>query len=264
MANEITSLIIFGTLVFLVLIVFVVGIILIFYRNNRMYRHNLLEIEHQKEQEVLRSQLEIQEQTFKKISQEIHDNIGQVLSLTRLHISTINFSDIEKSKEKIVDSKQLLTKVIYDLQSLSRLLNADYVIDKGLLRSIEYEFELMRKTDRYQIELNIKGQPNRLTHQCELILFRIFQEVLNNIIKHAGATLIKAELFYETNTFVMMLSDNGKGFDLSPFKEGHNNQFGLGIRSMHNRARIIGADFNIQSSIQGGTVVEVKLPLLLN
>jgi signal transduction histidine kinase len=264
MPTEILYLIIFGTLLFLVLVFFVVGIILIFYRKNRLYRQNLLEIEHQKQQEVLRSQLEIQEKTMKRISEEIHDNIGQLLSLTKLNLSTVNFNDIEKSKEKITDSKQLLTQVIIELRNLSRLLDADYVIDKGLLRSIEYEFELLKKTERYQIELVVTGTPDRLTHHCELILFRIFQEVLNNIIKHAGATLITAELCFKSDHFMMMLSDNGRGFDLSPLNESTNVQFGLGIRSMQNRANIIGAEFNMQSSPDNGTVVKVMLPLSLN
>ncbi|MEO5995201.1 MAG: ATP-binding protein [Chitinophagaceae bacterium] len=259
--TEITYLIFFGTIVFFVLLFFVVGTLLIFYRRNRDYRDNLLEIEHKKEQEVLKAQLEIKEQTLKNISQEIHDNIGQVLSLVKLNINTMNLEETDKLKEKILTAKLLITKAIHDLRSLSKILDSDYIIEKGLFQSIEYELQLVNKAGSYKTELLTDGVPYRLNHNRELILFRIFQEVINNIIKHAGATIIRAELAYKADGFTLKISDNGQGFDLTPLHKNDNFDFGLGIRSMQKRANLIGADFNIQSSIGGGTQVNVVLPM---
>src|SRR5688500_3927507 len=117
--EEITYLIIFGTLVFLILLLFVVGFIISFYKKNRSYQKRLLAIEYEKEQEVLKSQLEIREQTFKNISQEIHDNIGQVLSLAKLTVNNIKPSD-DDNRAKVMDVKLLISKAIQDLRDLSK------------------------------------------------------------------------------------------------------------------------------------------------
>src|SRR6059058_1273600 len=99
--QEITYLIIFGTIVFMLLLIFVVIILISFYNKNRNYRIHLLKVQHEKEQELLKSQLEIQEQTFRNISQEIHDNIGQVLSLAKLNLNTMHVGDPDNGKDKI-------------------------------------------------------------------------------------------------------------------------------------------------------------------
>ena len=98
--------------------------------------------------------------------------------------------------------------------------------------------------------------------QKELILFRIVQETFNNILKHASAKNINVYINYGSSGFTLIIKDDGKGVDLQPLNDGENNKFGLGIRNMHNRAKLIGADFNMSSIIGEGT--EVKIVLLNN
>ena len=100
-------------------------------------------IQSQFQQTLLQSQLEIQEQTLHNISQEIHDNIGQVLSLTKLNIQTIDIYQPEKALIKINDSRELLTNAIRDLRNLARSMNTAYISEMGLLRSIGYEVEMI-------------------------------------------------------------------------------------------------------------------------
>src|SRR5258706_10354982 len=98
------------------------------------------------QKELLRTQLEIQEQTLKTISQEIHDNIGQVLSLAKLNLNTMDVTQQDKLQEKISDSKKLVSKAIQDLRDLSKSMNTDNIEALGLVRAIEYELEMIRKT----------------------------------------------------------------------------------------------------------------------
>ena len=98
------------------------------------------------QQTLLQTQLEIQEQTLKTISEEIHDNIGQALSLAKLKLNTVDFTKQEQLIEKITDSKNLVSKAIQDLRDLSRSLNTDNIAAMGLIRAIEYELELFRKS----------------------------------------------------------------------------------------------------------------------
>src|SRR5690606_6033411 len=121
------------------------------------------------------TQLEIQEQTLKNISQEIHDNIGQALTLAKLNLNAVMAEDTQL-QEKILNSKELVSKAITDLRDLSHSLDTDYVLEMGLQRSIEYELELIRKTGIVRTDLHVEGNLQRLERQKELILFRIVQE----------------------------------------------------------------------------------------
>ena len=142
---------------------------------------------------LLQTQLEIQEQTLKNISQEIHDNVGQVLTLAKLNLATTTVAD-EAASEKIKTSQQLIGKAIQDLRDLSRSLNTDYVEEMGLVRSVEYELELLQKTGTIATELNIEGKIIKFNKHTELILFRIVQETIHNIMKHAEAKKISASI----------------------------------------------------------------------
>ena len=210
------------------------------------------------QQTLLQTQLEIQEQTLKNISQEIHDNIGQALSLAKLNLNTMPGTNDEQLQQKISNSKELVSKAIVDLRDLSRSLNTDYVADMGLQRAIEYELELINKSAAIKTKMHVDGFPFRFDKQKELILFRIVQEVLNNIIKHAAATQIQVVLNYKPAGLEMQLSDNGKGFDNAADNGGPS--FGLGHRNMHNRAKLIGASFAIRSSLGKGTEINIILP----
>jgi signal transduction histidine kinase len=233
------------------------------------HRHNkqLIETQNLKsqfEQTLLQSQLEIQEQTLQNISQEIHDNIGQVLSLTKLNLGTMDIDKPDQLQQKIEDSKKLVGKAIQDLRDLSKSLNTDYVSAMGLTEAINYELEMIRKSGAYTTTLQTEGPPVKLEAQKELIIFRIIQEIINNIIKHARANTILILLTYEPEIFSVTVNDNGTGFDLTPLNAGGNSKFGLGLRNMHKRARLIGAQFSIASTLGAGTTVTLVLPCTTN
>jgi two-component system, NarL family, sensor kinase len=229
-----------------------------FRRNKHIREKKIMESEFS--QTLLQSQLEIQEQTLKNISQEIHDNIGQALSLAKLNLNTMSLDEPDKLMQKIGNSKELVSKAIVDLRDLSRSLNTDYVEEMGLIRSVEYELEMIRKSGTLQTRFEISGQVYRFDKQKELITFRIVQEVLNNIIKHARAGNINVHAGYSGDKLELTIADDGQGVDLSPLNENNGGNFGLGIRNMHNRAKLIGASFSMSSAIGKGTEVKISLP----
>jgi len=224
-----------------------------------MYDKKKSELEYQ--EQLLQSQLEIQEQTLQNISQEIHDNIGQVLSLTRLNLGTMDLNQPIALQQKIDDSTMLIGKVIQDLRDLSKSLNTDYVKEMGLLQAIEYELEMIRKSGAYETTINVNGLPFKAEAQKELIIFRIVQEVINNIIKHAKATEILFQADYHPTGIHLTITDNGNGFDLTPLNAAGNGKFGLGLRNMNKRAQLIGATFSITSTIGAGTSASIFLPM---
>lgn len=253
--------IIFGTVLFIAIGTFLVVFLLQYQKKKFQHFKELLNLKETFSHTLLRSQLEIQEQTLKNISQEIHDNIGQVLSLAKLNLATVDIEKIETLQQKIDDSKSLVAKAIQDLRDLSKSLNTDYVSDMGLARSIEYELEMIKKTGIIQTTFEIEGRVSKLEQQKELILFRIVQEVLNNILKHAKATSITIKLKYQTSYFFLKVTDNGQGFDLGKIQDRRDGKPGLGIKNLHNRAQLIGANFSMSSTLAQGTTVDISLPI---
>lgn len=249
-----------GTIAFLVLAGFVIFFLVMYMRRKQ---RNILEkqqLQSQFQQELLQTQLEIQEQTLKTISEEIHDNIGQALSLAKLKLNTVDISKQEQLIEKITDSKNLVSKAIQDLRDLSRSLNTDNIAAMGLIRAVEYELELFRKSG-FATDLRIIGTITRMEPQRELIIFRIVQEALTNIIKHAEARSINVTAAYNADTLELQVQDDGKGTTVMQDINGEeNSNKSLGLRNMHNRAKMVGAAFSMESVPGNGTVIKLSIP----
>ena len=254
--SEVVNTIILGSILFLVLVFIIIWAAIQFYNSKKEKKQLQISFE----QELLKSKLEMQEQTLKLISQEIHDNIGQVLSLVKLNIAKIDPSNQASIQEKLSDARSLLGKAIQDLRDLSKRLNTDFAKDVGLRQAVQYELTLLERTGSFKTSCIIHGTPLTIDPEKELILFRIFQELINNIIKHANADIIEVKLIYNPTFFQLEVNDNGSGFDISRINIP--NQFeGIGLRNINNRAALIGAKFSMQSSPGQGTSSVIWLAL---
>jgi len=241
------------TTTFLMIILIIAVVLAILKYQNRTRKH-LLEVQDLKniyQQEILKAQLEMQEQTFQTISQEIHDNIGQILSLIRLNISTIKTEENSPSEHKVITSKELLDQAIEDLRDLSKRLNTEYVSRQGLAELLRFQLNLIQKTGLYETTLEVHGEERPLDAEKKLIIFRIAQEALNNVLKHAQAKDISVLLMYMSVKIILSIKDDGKGF--SP--EGA--QKSLGLQNMAHRAGLIGASFTLQSKPGEGTLAQL-------
>jgi signal transduction histidine kinase len=210
------------------------------------------------QQELLQTQLEIQEQTLKNVSQEIHDNIGQTLSLAKLNLNTIDPHNAGQAQEKIGNTQELVSKAIKDLRTLSKTLHTDSILSTGLRRAIELELDLIDKAKVFQTELKVTGSPARLDPKKELILFRIVQEAMNNIIKHSKANTIDVQMAYGEKELVLSVADNGCGFNQTT--NSNNPDTGSGLRNMQSRAELIGGCFAMASDTSG-TRINITVPI---
>lgn len=202
------------------------------------------------EQTLLASKLEIQEQTFTYIGQEIHDNIGQVLSLVRLNLNTIH---CPAEPEKITMMDELLGKAITDLRSISHLLDTDYIRTTGWAGAVEKLFLDLNRTGKYTTTVWTEENLPILTNEKQIILFRMIQEIVNNIIKHAAATEINLHAMQRENLIMIDIKDNGKGFDQSTAEGGN------GLRNLASRAKMINAEMIITSKPESGTLVNISI-----
>ena len=258
-SREIIITLIAGTSTLLLLGALMISFLFLYRNRHRRLLREREQLKLSYERELLKSQLEIQEQTFRHISQEIHDNIGQMLSLAKLNLATMDPAQPNNLEQKIIDSKKLVSQAIYDLRNLSHGLSTDYIADMGLARAIEHELEMVRKSGDLDTLFETDGKSYALDKQRELIVYRIIQETLNNIIKHAASQKIIIHLRYSPEELTLSITDNGKGFDLTPLNQ--DTSFGLGIKNMHNRARLMGAGFQISSTLGEGTSVILSVPV---
>jgi two-component system NarL family sensor kinase len=236
-------------------------IILLFYKKEKekhKYEIELLRIENQKF--FLNTQLEIQEQTFRQISREIHDHIGQRLTLARLYINGLSGSIPVKEFEAISESSTLIEEAIGDLKNLSRSLTANVIRDEGLLHAMQMETKRVSKITGLKIHLETNDELPFLSIENELIIFRIIQESLQNIIRHAEATSVHLLFIYKSGELLLNIRDDGKGFDpLALHTEGKSKK-SSGLENLKKRADLLQGDFDIHSVSGKGTLLQFRFP----
>lgn len=232
----------------------------LFAYQKRQFRHQreISRIRQTYDHEILKTELEIKEQTLRSISQEIHDNVGQVLSLAKLMLSSLDLEAASPVSEKVDNVMRLMSRGMNDLRNLSKTMDANTLTTEGLAEAIRCEADLLGRTDRYTIDFRLTGVEERLDPSVELIMYRIAQELLNNVIRHASASCIVLDLQYATRYVCLVIQDDGTGFQSAPDQAGN----GAGLRNMRNRASLIGADLTIDSAPQRGTLARLTVPLV--
>jgi len=206
---------------------------------------------------ILQTQVEIQEQTLNNISQEIHDNIGQVLSLVKLNLNSLVPTTEDRVQDKIIETRQLITKVLLDLRDLSRSLHGDKIAELGLSVAIAAELKILQNTGHFTTSLAVTGAVYKLEPKQEMVIFRIVQEAMNNAIKHSGGRHIGVSIHYSPELFTLSVQDNGIGFNPANLSVADS---GIGLKNMQNRAALVKAHFFISSPAGGGTQVNINIP----
>jgi two-component system NarL family sensor kinase len=251
--------VIFCILIILGFVLFIVYIVSLHQKNRDKFLLEMEELRNNFKNEILQSELEMQEQTFEQISMEIHDNVGQILSVSKLNLGMIEMAS-QEVLEKIKYSVDLMSHAITDLRNLSRRLDADMIRQDGLYKAVgEYIIQL-RKSVSAEIIFHDEGYSNDLPVEKELILFRILQEAINNILKHADADRIMIDLIFSEHHLKLVISDNGQGFDFS--EVSNSNHGGAGLKNMQKRTQMIDGVFSLESELGQGTRILIDLPIV--
>lgn len=227
----------------------------LFQKRKITFNRQINNIKLEYEKAILDSQLEIQEQTIEDISREIHDNIGLSLTLAKLNLNTLNKNSLPDYKDKIEHSVDLLTSAIQDLRNLSQSMNAELVKSNGLIKTVEVEVNRINRSGKLLVVSEITGEPSFMDTQKELLLFRIIQESMNNVLKHAEASSASIVLDYGTEALTLLVKDNGKGFH----SFSHNGSGGSGLSNMKARTTMLKGTMDIDSGVRG-TILTFKIP----
>jgi signal transduction histidine kinase len=254
--NEIAIAVTTGVIIFFAITSMVVFILMFYQKKKFLHKKELTDMGKKFSEELLKTQLEIQEQTFNDISQEIHDNVGQILSLAKVQISIMTESD-NMSREMLNDVKNNVGKAMSDLRDIAKSLSSERIKTLTIHSAVFNEAERIGKSGIIRIQVNVEGQQREMNQQKKLVLFRIIQESMQNIIKHANASEIAISFNYAADKLQTVIKDNGKGFELS---DALQNSTGLGLANIKSRALIAGGRSFIESVPNTGTTITINMP----
>jgi signal transduction histidine kinase len=213
--------------------------------------HNLKELDFQKT--LNKTIIETQEQVLQNISQDLHDDAGQQLTYINFQIENLKLDSLEL-QQSLAPVSESLGKLSQSIRSISHSLNNQLVVQQDLIKAISAEIKRIEKNSKINISLSIPSKSKRsFAINEKIIIYRIFQECVNNCLKHSKASAIDVAL-KSLPTFEMTIRDNGIGFDTMK----KNNKPSLGILSMNSRAKDIGYNLQISSVPGKGTTITLS------
>jgi signal transduction histidine kinase len=217
------------------------------------------EIEHQKE--LLHAIIESQETERKRIGQDLHDDVGTALSSLRLTIEMFKPGSEEDNNNKHVKlSKEIIDKVIRDVRYISHNLSPPALSYYGLAAAIEEKASFINNSGQLTITLINHAEEllKGISLPVSVALYRVLEELINNTIKHAGATQSLIKVTPANNALSITYSDNGKGMDASSIIVG------MGMQNIESRLTVINADYVIDTIAGQGFKVDINYPLPVN
>jgi len=248
------------TIIAVIVIMLFLGVlflVMLFYYNNKkgqMSKEKQL-MRATFDKQLLESKLEIQEQTFGMISQEIHDNVGQILSLAKVQLGIMEQKQTVDG-ELLGNVKESISLAMTELRDLAKSLSSERLQQLSLQESISQEIRRINRSGIIQVSADIQGTEKYIPDQHKLIAFRIVQEGLQNIIKHASASDVKVSIRYQEDSMYITIFDNGIGFD--PETELKKRE-GLGLQNILRRATLVGGKAEIKSKPGEGTTLQIQM-----
>jgi signal transduction histidine kinase len=251
--QEGTLLIATSTVVLVAFTITVLAVMLIYRKRKVQHAQEIALMNEKFTSELLQTQLEVQQQTMQRIGREIHDNVGQQLTLAYLYAQQIHTTDTPLA-EKVQGVASLINDSLTDLRNLSRgLVDVHAIQSAGLPELIRLECEKVKTAAHCSIDLSMTPTLKELSPAVKIFVLRIFQEFVQNSIKHSKCTLLTVALTQLEKGIQLVSEDNGKGFS-------HESSEGVGLTNMKKRAQMIGGTFSLESKQGIGTTMRLFVP----
>jgi PAS domain S-box-containing protein len=223
--------------------------------DRKKLEQELLQRELERQKMVTQATIETQEQERSEIGKELHDNVNQILTTTKLYLDLAH-SNPELKDDLISKSTRNIIYVINEIRQLSRSLMDPTLGDLGLLDSIKDLIENTNTTRKLQVKLQSSGPvEEKLDSPSKLTIFRIIQEALNNAIRHSEASDAVVTLTMKNENVLLSIKDNGVGFSPKTVKKG------AGLRNIQNRVYLANGSFSIKSNAGKGCNLKIILPI---
>jgi signal transduction histidine kinase len=267
-----------GSILFLLVLAFIVVRNISLKRKNEKHRRELAEnelriqkLEGEKAKAELQRQaaeLEIkamvaaQEQERKRISRDLHDDVGTKLSALNLFLSSLDEKAKNINNDEIrsltQSSKQFIKEAMYDIRQLLFDLSPTVLEEFGYTAAVEGLVNKINETKQIHFDLIVCSMDHRLKKDYELALYRITQELINNVLKHAEAKNVLLQIEHRDGKIILMMVDDGKGFDVNAHKDGY------GLNNLEARTKLMQGIMTIDSQVGKGTSVQIEIPYNFN
>lgn len=208
----------------------------------------------------------VQEDERRRLASELHDGIGQTLTALKNQISRLHIKYREEADPKLIESLaeavELVSSALDDTRELSRLLRPAVLDDLGLESALTWLARTLGQRTDMNITVDCDLGEQRLEPEVETLVFRIVQESLTNVIKHAGVEQAGIQVVATDGFLRASVTDQGAGFETSAALASTTDPTGSGLRGMQDRVELFGGKLALRSSPGKGTVVELTVPLL--
>lgn len=249
----------------IILIITAALVILLIWYNlyiNYKHKHKIrLEDEYHKIKESRANELlaaEINER--KRIGEELHDGLGQILSVLKLTLTSLEkklLPDQLKQQELVENAVSLTDNAFGELRNISHNLAPIFLQEKGLVASIRNLLEPLQESKKFKVNMEFSEISNQIDNFTELTIYRVVQEAVNNILVHSGAKEINFQLLENDEELILMIEDDGVGFDINENKD----KKGIGLNNIHSRIENIGGNVHIDTALSRGTIITIIIPL---
>ena len=253
--SQIISLWISGTLLIVIMSAFIVSFVLQYRRRQLLNEKQQKERELLFQQEMLEIQADIRNQSLNYVARELHDNIGQLASYLKMQAELYLRKASEDQKEPLEEIREQSQNLIDQVRILAKGLNSNNLARLGLPEMVQSEITRYSRLKGPSIQYQEGLLPEHLEAEHSIFLYRVFQEIMNNSLKHSKAKQITVFLGLKKNEIELSIYDDGKGFDMNMQQEGS------GLMNLRDRCQLIGAQLIIDSKIEEGAAFLVKLPL---
>lgn len=252
---------IFIVLATIILLLFINGIIIfiIQYRKRRIFYDSEKKMINEKHgRELLLTQLEIQEQTMQHIGREIHDNIGQRLTLASIYTNQLAFkNEYPQITQRVETIGSIINESLVELRSLSKSLTNSNTAATDFTELVQNECDRINALNLCRATCDVAGEDVAFTATNKNFILRIIQEFMQNSLKHSACSTISVKIFAGAEGVTIQIHDDGKGFDIPAIQRSSK---GIGLQNMQKRAELIHGDLRINSEPGKGTTLHLLIP----
>lgn len=252
--------IIIGSVVALSVLVLIVGVL--FFRKKQVEQKARLDAELAEQKEIrTKAILEAEEKERRRIAQDLHDGVGQLLSAAKLNLSNLESKLQDQTPEQenaMQNALTLLDDSVKEVRSVSHNMMPNTLIKLGLASAVKEFITKLGNAPTLKVDLEMVGLDSRLDNQVETVLYRVIQEVVNNIIKHANASQISMQLIRHETEVSILIEDNGTGFDTSRIDDFE----GIGLKGIKTRVELLNGTVHFDSTLGRGTTVIIDVPII--